>query len=1373
MRSPQLTGGSARVLITTDILTFWPTFSNLLQAEGHAVEFVADWVILLERLHQGTYQGCVFRQPDTLEINHWLSQIIESCSRHGVGVIVVLASATVWGEVQIGLPPWLDMMSQEGLPQEGLGRLRRLLPLGQLGEIAALQAQLAQAQHRQQVLESALKGSETKFLKFFQRNPNPMTITTLDTGRYVEVNEAFVSTTGYQRDEVVGKSVVDVDLWVNLRYYSQILRIIDHRGKLQNYESKFKTRDGQVRTALVSAETIELFGQLCLLWVGNDITERKQAEAALRQSEERWQLVIAANDDGIWDMDYRSGTVFRSDRWHTMLGYEPNELPPTNEAWVALVHTEDCDRILSADRAYLAQQTPQFAEEYRLRCKDGHYKWVFSRAQAVWDAQGRPLRMVGSITDISDRKQREEVFRLIVEGTATETGEAFFYACVRYLAQMLGVRYAFVSKSVEPSHERVRTLAFWADDSWGANFEYALADTPCNQVFQGENCYIFDQVQQRFPSDRFLHDHDIRSYLGVPMIDGANRVIGHIGVMDTKAMQPDPSRGLILRIFAARAGAELERTLAEQQIKVQSRAEHLISQISRAFVEHSSTVAIQFALQAIGEFTGADRSYSYIYDAENDRWQLIYEWCDRTLQPLPEQHHILEAHQVPWLHKELLHGQFMIVPSITHLPDSAISEQTCIDALAINSLVNVPITHGGQSAGFVGICTHSIEQPWNYHTAQLLQVVGELIFVGEAHRKAKIALVSSETQYRYLVQTANCIILRWDVDGHIRFINDYGQTFFGYSSSELEGQHLIGTLIPSLETTGRDLRQLIQAIGSTPENYLLNENEAHRQDGERVWIAWANCPIKNEADELTEILSVGTDITQRKQAEDALRQAKQEAEVANRVKSEFLANMSHELRTPLNAILGFTQLLLRESDLNDLHRSHLSVILNSGEHLLTLINEVLDMAKIEAGRITFNPNCFDLHALLSSLVAMFGLRAATKGVTLSIQQSPLLPQYVYTDEGKLRQVLINLLGNAVKFTPRGSITLQAEPASTVPFSDTPPLWPALLNHEPTRALIFAVTDTGPGIPETMHSIIFEPFVQSTSDANSTTGSGLGLPISHQFVHLMGGHLTLQSQVGQGSCFAFTIPVKPVERSDLLPSPTQLRVLRLADNQPSYRILVVEDRWENRQFLVKLLEHVGFEVREAEDGQQAIDLWQQWEPHLIWMDMRMPRMDGYAATRQIKAHLRGQATVIIALTASVLESERAVILSTGCDDFVRKPFQETIIFEKLAQYLGVKYEYAMQPMAPGAIPQTQHSGGLPLEAFLSGLAQKPQSWLRDLGQAATQADQEWLKVLLAEIHLSHPQVAQQMLHWVDEFQYDQIIDLVEKILHPLNPVSIQS
>ncbi len=487
----------------------------------------------------------------------------------------------------------------------------------------------------------------------------------------------------------------------------------------------------------------------------------------------------------------------------------------------------------------------------------------------------------------------------------------------------------------------------------------------------------------------------------------------------------------------------------------------------------------------------------------------------------------------------------------------------------------------------------------------------------------------------------------------------------------------------------------------------------------------------------------------RARSEDALRQAKEDAEAANRAKSVFLANMSHELRTPLNAILGFTQIMRRDRRLDAEQRENLEIVHRSGEHLLALINDVLAMSKIEAGGVTLNEDNFDLHRLIDGLEEMFVLRAQAKGLMLLVERTPEIPRYIYADENKIRQVLMNLLGNAVKFTREGGVTLRLK--KTLEYSEA---YKESCQEPGEVCLHFEIEDTGPGIAPEELDKLFDPFIQTKSGEKSQQGTGLGLPISQQFVHLMGGEITVESILEKGSLFKIFIPVSLANADEVKEQKQRRRVTGILPNQQTYRLLIVEDRENNRKLLTRLLKPLGFEVREAANGKEAVEIWEAWSPHLILMDMRMPVMDGYEATRHIKATAKGQATVVIALTASAFEEDRTLILSEGCDDFVSKPFRESELFEALTKHLGVKFIYA--DLAPKAAPRASEEPSLP--ANIGTATTFPKRWLKELQQATIQADFDRMITLTEQIQASDSQLATVLKDLIHNFEYDQVLKI---------------
>ena len=535
-----------------------------------------------------------------------------------------------------------------------------------------------------------------------------------------------------------------------------------------------------------------------------------------------------------------------------------------------------------------------------------------------------------------------------------------------------------------------------------------------------------------------------------------------------------------------------------------------------------------------------------------------------------------------------------------------------------------------------------------------------------------------------------------------------------------------------------------------PDELLL---DAMAQIGFQIGTVISRDRIKEQRRRLNEELEERVvDRTQEiQQANQALQQAKalaetaqQSAESANQAKSRFLANISHELRTPLNVILGYAQLMTRHQTLTDEQRENLDIIVRSGQHLLLLINDILDLAKIEAGRISLNTRSIDLYHVLDDMEEMFALRAKNKRLLLTFDCDADVPQYIRTDEGKLRQILTNFLSNAIKFTENGGVTLKVE------------IYPLKSGQARNVNLQFSISDTGIGIAPEELDKLFDAFSQTESGRQANEGTGLGLSISRQFVRLMGGDVSVSSQPGKGTTFAFNIQATRVEAYEIEQENPSRRVIGLVPQQSDYRILIVDDNFENRALLKYMLEPVGFKIQEAMNGQEALEYVPQWRPHLILMDNRMPVMDGLEATRRIKASPAGKTTKIIAVMASAFENDRRAALDAGCDDFVRKPFHETRIFEAIHEHLQVQYVY---DESSESLPKKQNTVD---EACLKPdvLRTLPPALLHELKEAAIRANIATMLQIIRQISPSNAHLAELLTQLTNNYDYQTILTAIE-------------
>lgn len=600
-------------------------------------------------------------------------------------------------------------------------------------------------------------------------------------------------------------------------------------------------------------------------------------------------------------------------------------------------------------------------------------------------------------------------------------------------------------------------------------------------------------------------------------------------------------------------------------------------------------------------------------------------------------------------------------------------------------------------------------------------------------KQAEIKLRESEAKYQMLVKNSIDVVYSVSLEGTITFVSPQIARL-GYTDEEVLSKSFIEFVAPAQQQQVLVAFEKRKQDGkSIPAEFLWR-----MKNGKYCWVEVIEKAVCDDSGTPSHHVGVMRDITERKQVQDNLKKAKEAAESANRAKSEFLSNMSHELRTPLNAILGFSQLMQRDDSVTKKQSENINIINRSGAHLLALINDILDMSKIEARQLKLNKQSFDFSETLKNIEKMISIRAQKKSLRFVTEIDPQVPKFINGDEHRIRQILLNILGNAVKFTDQGVISLRLS--------------------ESESKLFFEVTDEGKGIDAEDFNALFDPFTQTASGREQHEGSGLGLAICRKLIQLMNGEIQVESTLGVGTVFKFNIEIETAKTTKYERREYPKKVIGLEPHQPDYRILVVEDNNENRIYLCKLLKLIGFNIKEVTNGLEGVEIAHSWQPDLILMDIRMPVMDGYEATRRIKTYTKTKVPIIIAVTANVFEKDKKKALSAGCDGFVRKPVQESELFDVLSNHLKVKFKYeANDNQRVGTTGSPSNTAEL-TKASLSVL---PKQILTKLKAAAINLNLELISDLIEEITiLGHDDIAELLTQITNEYNFGAIDDLID-------------
>lgn len=1044
----------------------------------------------------------------------------------------------------------------------------------QNGRLEKILVIISDITERKQV-ETALRESEERY-RLISENISDLVCLHATDRRYIYISHVVKQMLGYESEELLGlnpREFVHPDD-LSLPELQPLLsqELLEVKKPVQ-VEFRFRTKQGIYRwlesliKPVLDSEGFIIYYQS----VSRDITQRKFTEEALRRSEERFALAVQGANDGLWDWNLAEPELtYFSDRFRQILGYDSQPLHMSG--FYPIVHPDDAERVRTTIKRYLARQIPTLEIIYQIQHRDGHYLWVLVRGTGVWNEYDKPTRMVGTLIDITERKQAERALRASEE---------------RFALAMQGAN----------------------DGLWDLNL--LTGDTyhspRLKQIFGLE-------AEEKISVERFkalIHPDDVQrvwstllNYLAreIPQYEVTCRMQhrdGHYLWILTSGIAVWNEQGEACRVV----GTVSDITLQKQVEEVLREKAQIIDQVHDAIISinlhglitswnHGATELFEYAET---ETLGQDFGILYVVDQ-------YYTLQEEVLVPLFQK----GDHEVEVILRKKSGQIFCGNLSLSLFKDD--------------------------NNEIVGIISYTVDIT--------------------ARKLAEQALRDSEQFIRTLIEEVPIGLVLFDLTGHFLETNRSFCHILGYSVEELNALNF-ARITPSHSSKQCDWRQY-QAAQLTGRAGPFEHEYLHKQ-GYLVPVRASVVTIQRHGQTL--LWANIEDISAQKRAEIALREAKEAAEMANQAKSTFLANMSHELRTPLNGILGYAQILLRDKNLTQEQFDGLGIINRSGEYLLTLINDVLDLAKIEANRVELYRTDFHFNDFLQSIAELFHMRAQQKSIDFKYIALSPLPQGIHADEKRLRQILINLLGNAVKFTKQGSVTLK-------------------VGYVQER-IRFQVEDTGVGIAANELPKIFDPFQQVGDQHYRAEGTGLGLAITQRLVEMMDGTLHVESTLGMGSTFWFALPLTEavdIRHISLSEAPTVIGY----KHSETIQILVVDDRAEHRAVIVKLLQPLGFMVHEANHGREAFDyLLAGHIPHLILTDLVMPVMDGYELTRKIKQIGKYRDIPIIAVTASVFEHHQQQSYEAGCHDFIPKPIRAETLFEVLQQHLELTWIYEQE------------------------------------------------------------------------------------------------
>ena len=1041
--------------------------------------------------------------------------------------------------------------------------------------------------------------------------------------------------------------------------------------------------------------------------------ERRQAGEALRRSEAEYRGLF---ENAIMAVSQASpdGRLLRANQAYArMYGYANSAevIAAVHDVGQLYANLDDRTEVLRI----LSEKGFMEPREFRVVRRDGRRFVVLASAREIRDANGTLICYQAEHVDITARKRAEDElrFRNLILSTQQETSrdgilvvdrKVRIVSSNRRFAELSGIAPEIINSA---SDERALKAAL---DLVVNQEEFAAGVGKINANPDGKSQ---DEIA--------LRDGRTLDRYSAPMLDGEGQYFG--------------------RVWYFRDITERKR--ADQ---AQARHHRQLDAINRVVTATTATLDLQQVLDAflnnLRTLSGGDRASIMLLDQKAE--QLVAAAARGADGPRPVGLSLGRGEGAAGRVWESMKP--LIIPDVRGSPNYVPSETPPDDegrrVPSARGYAGFPLVSRGRLIGVASLVT----------TSRRDFLPEEITFIetlcGAAAVSIDNALAHQEIRRHAEELTGEIAIRRGHAENVLGSITDGvatidaskriaswnrgAETIMGYTEAEVIGKPC-DEVFRELGADGSPLCHTkdcpYDTVESTEQPYRSREVSCVRHDGQQVAISMSDAPLWDAKGEFQGIVRVFRDCSYERALLDNIQRA-------SRAKSMFLANMSHEIRTPMNAILGFSQILLKDPTLTATHRQHLDIIARSGDHLLSLIDDILDMSRIDAGRARLAPSSFNLRRMLTDLSSMFRLRAESKGLGLAVTVADGVPAVLLADEKRLRQILINLIGNAIKFTNTGSVQCSVAARRETDLT----LW-----------LTIDVEDTGAGVPPSETEHIFHPFEQ-TETGSSAGGTGLGLAISREFARLMGGDITLDSKVGRGSRFRLDTPVAVGTSGEATPVALRRRVLGIRPGLGPFHILVADEESESRLLLVEMLKAVGFGTREAASGEEAVTLATEWSPEAILMDLHKPDTEGLQAIRSLRALVERRHIPIIAMSASAFEDDRRQALDAGASDFVRKPIRESELLEKIRAVLDIEYVFFTDLPRQDAAP-----GGGPTD---SGRLCLPARTVEQLRRAIDSADYDRIIAILDAMADTTPEAATELRAIAERFDYAGLLDRIE-------------